>query len=65
MNRLITGIAFVVALLAFPIISVGTETDTPALWWMGLVLLLVALLVPVVLRFVGLPDEHEAAEEEP
>ncbi len=68
MRRLtILSIAFVLLLIALPLISIGTVNDQAWLWQLGFVLLLVGLLVPPALRLLRAPtdpqDEPDVGEE--
>jgi hypothetical protein len=58
----VLGIAFLLLLAAFPLISFGTTGDNETLWWIGLALLVVGSLVAPVTRYV-FPDEDEEKEE--
>jgi Kef-type K+ transport system membrane component KefB len=55
----LNGIAFLVMLASLPLIALGTDGDTPALWWTGAVLLAVALVVPTATRWMGDDDEGD------
>jgi len=64
----ILDIAFVLLLLALPLISVGTVNDRALLWQVGLLLLVVGLLIPPALRLgqaVSDADELPDVGEEP
>lgn len=54
------GIALVLLLIAFPLTSLGTAGDRPALWWAGLALLVIGGLIAPLTRFMG-DDDEEAA----
>ncbi len=58
----VLGLAFLLLLAAFPLISFGTTEDNDTLWWIGLALLVVGGLVPPVARY-AFPDEEEGDEE--
>ena len=45
-------ISFVLLIVAFPVISAGTDSDTTAVWVLGLVAIVVAGLLPVWTRFM-------------
>jgi hypothetical protein len=60
---LVLGIAFLLLLAAFPLISFGTTGDNDTLWWIGLGVLVVGGLVPPVARYV-LPDDEASGGEE-
>ncbi len=57
------NVSLVLMLIAFPLISLGTTGDQPALWWAGLAALVAGALIPPVLRFV--PAKEEEEEEPP
>jgi hypothetical protein len=48
----VNGIALVLLLIPFVLISIGTMRETPALWWTGLVLLVIGALIPPITRYV-------------
>lgn len=48
-------------LVSLPLLSVGTDQDVPPLWVIGLVLVTLAGLVPIALRFVSLDDGGDEA----
>ena len=54
MNKKLTieTIAFVLLIIAFPVISIGTDNDNPAVWIIGLIALIVAALLPIWTRFM-------------
>lgn len=61
MSRLTTqGIVLVAMLVALPLASIGTSTDTPALSVAALAVFGLAALTPPVLRFAGDGDEEDA-----
>lgn len=45
-------LAFVVLIISFPVISIGATHDHGAVWWTGLVVFLVASLLPVWTRYM-------------
>jgi hypothetical protein len=45
-------IALVVLLVAFPVISLGTTEDIPAVWWLGLLAAALGGLLPVWTRYM-------------
>jgi len=53
--------SLVLLLLALPLISWGTWSDVPALWWAGVIAALIGALIPPVARFVT-DDEDEEDE---
>lgn len=58
------GIAFVLLLVAFPLISIGTWQGIAALWWLGLALLLIGGLLPPISRYAFGDDDEEGHEAE-
>lgn len=62
----ILNLAFVLTLVALPLISIGTSNDQTALWQIGFLLLLLGLLAPPVLRLrktvQDLRDEPDVGE---
>jgi hypothetical protein len=68
MRRLsLLEIAFLMLLASLPLVSVGTSRDLPVLWWLGLLVLMVGLLLPPSCRFLLLAqdvrDEPDVGEE--
>lgn len=74
MSRLAAlSISLVLLLAAFPLISVGTTTGPPLLWWLGLAALGLGGLIPPVRRLitqsqplpgptgVGLPEDERVS----
>ncbi|MFD3976023.1 hypothetical protein [Streptomyces cyaneofuscatus] len=51
-------VSLVLFLVALPVLSLGTYHDVPPLWIFGLVLVVVAGLVPVILRFAPSPGDN-------
>jgi hypothetical protein len=51
------GIALVLMLLSLPLISIGSTQGIAALWWPGLLALVVGGLIPPTTRF-ALPREN-------
>ena len=45
-------LAFVLLLVAFPVISAGTTYDSGALWWTGLLALVLGGVLPVWTRYM-------------
>ena len=54
MNKKLTieTISFVLLIVAFPVISSGTDNDTKAVWILGLAMMIVAGVLPIVTRFM-------------
>lgn len=63
-SNVVQGIAFVLFLLALPLISFGTTDGQEPLWWTGLVLIAVAGILPPLTRFVPLADDEDEENEE-
>jgi hypothetical protein len=63
----VLNLAFLMLLVAIPMISFGALNDATALWVAGLIVLLIGFLIPIVLRFVHLvvkpKDEPDVGEE--
>ena len=63
----VLNLAFIMLLVAIPIISAGALGDAVALWGVGLLLLVVGFVIPIVLRFIHLltppKDEPDVGEE--
>lgn len=70
MNKLVTlTISLVLLLIAFPLISIGTTSGPPAVWWAGLGALVLGGVLPPLRRLfpekapppaptkVGLPED--------
>lgn len=45
-------LAFVLLIVAFPIISIGTTHDNAPLWWIGVVVFVLGGVLPVVTRYL-------------
>ena len=45
-------LAFVLLLLAFPIVSIGTTRGSTLVWWLGLLAVVLGGLLPVWTRFM-------------
>ncbi len=45
-------------LLAFVLITIGVAQEIEALWWAGIVLLVIGSLIPPVLKFTGKKEEN-------
>jgi hypothetical protein len=58
----VLGLAFVLLLAAFPLISAGTTGERDALWWAGLALLAAGALIPPVTRF-AMPDDDDGDDD--
>ncbi len=61
-------IAFLMLLIALPLISLGTMNDRPVVWWIGLAILVLGFVIPLGLRFVRLvsrPEDEPDVGEEP
>jgi len=61
-------IAFLMLLIALPLISFGTMNDRPVVWWIGLAILVLGFVIPLGLRFVHLvsrPEDEPDVGEEP
>ena len=56
------NISLLLMLAAFPLISIGTTSDRPLLWWIGLASLTVGALLPPVMRY--LPEEKKQENKE-
>ena len=54
MNKKLTieTLSFVLLIVAFPVISHGTDNDTKGVWILGVVMMIVAGLLPIVTRFM-------------
>lgn len=53
-------VTFVILLVPYPLISVGTTGGSPALWWFGIALLVLGGLVPPISRYAfGESEENE------
>lgn len=63
----ILSIAFLMLLISLPLISLGTINETAWMWWLGLALLVVGLLIPPALRLrhavADARDEPDVGEE--
>jgi hypothetical protein len=58
------GVALVLLLVPFVLISIGTTTDNPAVWWAGLAMLVIGALIPPATRFIFSEEEDKPAEDE-
>jgi hypothetical protein len=63
-TTLILAVAFVLFLVALPLISFGAMEEMEALWWAGLALLAVAGILPPVTRFIGADDDDKGADDD-
>lgn len=50
------NLSLLLMLAAFPLISIGTTGDRPALWWLGLASITAGALIPPVMRY--LPEKN-------
>lgn len=52
-NKLkVETVAFILLLVAFPLISAGTTQDSAPLWWTGVVALVLGGVLPVLTRYM-------------
>lgn len=58
------NLSLLLMLAAFPLISLGTTQDRPALWWLGLASLAFGALIPPALRFVPKAESEGEQKEE-
>lgn len=66
MNKLILlGIALILLLIAYPLVSIGTVQEIPAVWWIGLLALVLGGIIPPVTRYMFREEEEQAEEERP
>jgi hypothetical protein len=63
-TNVVQGVAFVLFLAALPLVSLGTTEGAEGLWWTGLVLIVVAGILPPLARFVPLADDDEDEDED-
>ncbi len=74
MSRLFTlTISLILLLIAFPLISIGTTSGPPMLWWLGLASLVIGGILPPLRRVlvpsqpmpeptkVGLPEDDRVS----
>jgi hypothetical protein len=64
----ILDISFVLLLVSLPVISFGTVREVPALWGIGLALLVTGFLIPLLLRYIPVrtePEDEPDVFEEP
>jgi hypothetical protein len=54
----VLGIAFLLLLAAFPLISLGTTRENDVLWLAGLAMIVLGMLVPPVARY-AVPEEDD------
>lgn len=67
-RAILLDVAFVLMLVALPLISVGATQDQPALWIVGAVVLVAGFGLPLALRWVPAqqsPDDEPDVFEEP
>jgi hypothetical protein len=55
--------SLVLFLVAFPLLSVGTATETVVVWVIGLGLVTLGGVIPPLLRYVSLGEDGEDGEE--
>jgi hypothetical protein len=55
----VLGLALILLLVPFALISIGTTRGVPTLWWVGLALLVVGGLIPPATRFLFPEDQQE------
>jgi len=60
----LTGIALILFLVPFPLISIGTTEGQETLWLIGLALIGLAGLVPPITRFAFENGDEENGEED-
>jgi hypothetical protein len=64
MNKLtLLIISFILFLISYPLISLGTMDGGDALWIAGLVALGLAGLIPPASRFIGAEDDDDETED--
>jgi len=59
------NLSLVLMLAAFPLISIGTTTGRPILWWLGFASLALGALVPPVMRFLPPPAKKDEPRKQP
>jgi hypothetical protein len=57
------AISFVLFLVALPLVALGTMEDIPPLWWLGLLLIVVAGILPPAARYLAEDEEDEEDEK--
>jgi hypothetical protein len=64
MRTLVTeGVALLLLIAAFPLISLGTAEGTRVLWGLGLACLVAGGLLPIATRFFGHGKEPDKARD--
>lgn len=58
------GIALILLLAAYPLISIGATQGIPALWWIGVAAVIIGGLIAPISRFVFDGGGEEQGEEE-
>jgi len=58
-ENLINGIALILLLIPFFLISIGTTQDIEVLWWIGVTLIIIGALIPPVTRYTFAGDDEE------
>lgn len=61
-TTLLQAVAFVLFLIALPLLSVGTVEEQELLWYAGLAMIVIAGVLPPLGRFVGQPEDDEEDE---
>lgn len=46
-------LSLILLLVAFPVISLGNSHDHTAVWWIGLIALIVGAVLPIVTRYMN------------
>jgi hypothetical protein len=62
-SNVVLAVSFVLFLVSLPLVSFGATDDQPLLWWLGLALMVIAGLIPPLVRYVPLADEDENGED--
>jgi hypothetical protein len=55
----LNGIALILLLIPFALISIGTTNDIEALWWAGVIMLIIGALIPPISRYVFTDENDE------
>lgn len=53
------NLSLLLMLAAFPLVSLGTTSARPVLWWLGLVTLGLGALIPPVMRYLPAKEKQE------
>jgi hypothetical protein len=61
---ILQAIAFVLFLLALPLLSFGTVEEQEVLWYVGLAMIVIAGVLPPLGRFLGEEDDGDEEAEE-